>query len=289
MAHERPYGCFSNFYKHSFQLDGLKWPTSEHYYQAQKFQGIDPRRLEYIRLAPDPMTAKNLGNDHDVPIRRDWDLVRDEVMRRAILRKFETENSLRKILVETGDAPLVEMEAGGPYWSAGEDGRGLNRLGQILMEVREILKARIYFYDKDQPYYCFSNFSPYSLTLDAREWPSAEHYYQAQKFLGTPLFEKVQQADYARSAFFLAQENKKSTRPDWTGGREDVMRRAVLAKFTQNLEIQAILASTGSKLLIEASPVDGFWGAGPNGDGRNRLGVILMEVREIIRVRREGK
>ncbi|HKC73877.1 MAG TPA: NADAR family protein, partial [Chloroflexota bacterium] len=34
---EKPYGCFSNFSPHGFELDGVWWPTSEHYFQAQKF------------------------------------------------------------------------------------------------------------------------------------------------------------------------------------------------------------------------------------------------------------
>src|SRR6266566_10027691 len=32
----QPYGCFSNFSPHGFELDGTWWPTSEHYFQAQK-------------------------------------------------------------------------------------------------------------------------------------------------------------------------------------------------------------------------------------------------------------
>ena len=35
------YGCFSNFSKHGFELDRKYWPTSEHYFQAQKFAGTE--------------------------------------------------------------------------------------------------------------------------------------------------------------------------------------------------------------------------------------------------------
>ena len=41
-ADEVPYGCFSNFSDHGFDLDGVWWPTSEHYFQAQKFAGTRP-------------------------------------------------------------------------------------------------------------------------------------------------------------------------------------------------------------------------------------------------------
>lgn len=52
-------GELSNHSNHGFVLDGLYWPSIEHYYQAQKFAGTD--YAEQIRLAVKPMDAKRLG------------------------------------------------------------------------------------------------------------------------------------------------------------------------------------------------------------------------------------
>jgi len=58
-ADEEPYGCFANFSAHGFDLDGHRWPTAEHYYQAQKFAGTPDE--EEVRLAKSPMIAARMG------------------------------------------------------------------------------------------------------------------------------------------------------------------------------------------------------------------------------------
>jgi ribA/ribD-fused uncharacterized protein len=72
-------------------------------------------------------------------------------------------------------------------------------------------------------------------------------------------------------------------RPDWEEIKEAVMLSAITAKFKQNDPIRAVLLATGSRTLIENSPVDYYWGCGKTGTGRNRLGVLLMRVREELR------
>jgi N-glycosidase YbiA len=67
------------------------------------------------------------------------------------------------------------------------------------------------------------------------------------------------------------------------------MRAAVLAKFSQNLEIQSVLLETGTEELIENTTHDHYWGCGSTGTGKNMLGIILMETREILRSRSENK
>jgi ribA/ribD-fused uncharacterized protein len=118
---------------------GTYWPTVEHYFQAQKFAG--PELSEYrerIRQARSPKKAKALGHSCHVPIRQDWDEVKDEVMRTAIRKKF-ADPRLRELLLTTGDRALIE-ESPDDYWGAGRDGTGENRLGKILMEVRAELR-----------------------------------------------------------------------------------------------------------------------------------------------------
>jgi len=133
------YGCFSNFSRHGFELDGLRWPTSEHYFQAQKFVGTP--YLEEVRQAKTPKEAARLGRRRDWPLRPDWDEVKDEVMRQAVLRKFEVNPEIQAVLLATADEDLFEDSPTDAYWGGGADRTGQNKLGQILMEVRARLRA----------------------------------------------------------------------------------------------------------------------------------------------------
>jgi N-glycosidase YbiA len=132
------YGAFSNFSPHPVRLKGVNWPTSEHYFQAQKFAGT-PDEQE-VRGAKSPMIAARMGRSRKRPLRKDWESVKDAIMHEAVLAKFTQHADLRELLVETGDATIVEHTENDAYWGDGGDGRGKNRLGQILMRVREELR-----------------------------------------------------------------------------------------------------------------------------------------------------
>jgi ribA/ribD-fused uncharacterized protein len=132
------YGCFSNFAPYPLELDGKRWPTSEHYFQAQKFAGTEHE--ETIRLQPSPRLAANLGRDRSKPLRPDWESVKDAIMRQVVRAKFGQHAELREILLRTGDAQIVEHTEKDAYWGDGGDGSGKNMLGRILMEVRDELR-----------------------------------------------------------------------------------------------------------------------------------------------------
>lgn len=137
---EQPYGCFSNFSAHGFELDDAWWPTSEHYFQAQKFAGTPV--AEQVRQTHSPREAANLGRQRTLPLRSDWEQVKDEIMLQAVLRKFETHADIRAILLATGDEAIIENAATDYYWGCGADGSGQNMLGKTLMRVRQILRER---------------------------------------------------------------------------------------------------------------------------------------------------
>jgi N-glycosidase YbiA len=100
------YGCFSNFSAHGFELDGKYWRTSEHYFQAQKFKGTSHE--DDVRNAKTPKQAAEIGRDRKRPLRSDWESVKDNVMRRAVLKKFETHADIRAVLLGTGDDEIIE-------------------------------------------------------------------------------------------------------------------------------------------------------------------------------------
>lgn len=133
------YGCFSNFSRHAITLKGKRWPTSEHYFQAQKFAG-EPDEEE-IRTAAKPSLAASMGRDRKRPLRRDWESVKEKVMLDALRAKFTQHEDLKAVLLGTGDAALVEHTANDAYWGDGGDGSGKNRLGHLLMRLRAELRT----------------------------------------------------------------------------------------------------------------------------------------------------
>jgi hypothetical protein len=58
------------------------------------------------------------------------------------------------------------------------------------------------------------------------------------------------------------------------------MYEVVQAKFTQHEELKVLLLSTGTATLIEHTENDDYWGDGGDGSGKNKLGKILMQLRE---------
>ena len=138
---EHPYGCFSNFSRHGFELDGIWWPTSEHYFQAQKFVTTDSAWFEKIQTAKTPKEAAKMGRSRAHPLRDDWEQVKDEIMYFGLVQKFATHEELQQILLNTKDEAIVENSPIDYYWGCGKDGTGKNRLGEILMRVRETLRS----------------------------------------------------------------------------------------------------------------------------------------------------
>ncbi|MGB7341944.1 MAG: NADAR family protein [Phototrophicaceae bacterium] len=134
------YGEFSNFSRHGFMLDGYYWKTSEHYFQAMKFE--DTPHYHQVREARNPKDAAKLGRRRDFPLRKDWEAIKDDVMRRAVQQKFETHADLAQLLLSTGDQLIVENAPSDYYWGCGQDGSGKNRLGIILMDVRDTLSKQ---------------------------------------------------------------------------------------------------------------------------------------------------
>lgn len=175
-ASERPYGIFSNFYKCKIKIDGVVYPNSEAYFQAEKFRGPDstPASLEYADLIsvqttgnksavlarqskprqPYPWAVQLWATIQDyqargVVLRSDWEFVKDNVMRKVVYQKFAQNPKLREVLMSTDASMLVEHTHRDAYWGDGcsqrdpsELGPGKNKLGIILEEVRYLLGGK---------------------------------------------------------------------------------------------------------------------------------------------------
>lgn len=135
------FGDFSNFAKFGVEMDGKWWSTVEHYYQAMKFN--DSKYQEKIRLSDTPKKAKALGFSRKIKCREDWDEIKDDIMYWAVLKKFETHATIRDRLLATGSDEIAESAPGDYYWGCGADGSGLNKLGKIIMLVRNKLREEI--------------------------------------------------------------------------------------------------------------------------------------------------
>ena len=132
------FGELSNISAHPFVLDGKRWSTSEHYFQAQKFS--DAGYQKKIRQTMSPMIAARLGRSRAVPIRTDWETVKDDIMRTAVRAKIYAYPELIRLLMSTGDEILIERTTKDHYWGCGTSGDGKNMLGVILMEIRADLR-----------------------------------------------------------------------------------------------------------------------------------------------------
>lgn len=137
-AEGNAYGEFSNWWPAPIALDGISWPTTEHYFMAQKTK--DRRERDRIRRARTPRRAKELGRE--VRLRRGWDGMKFEVMLRANRAKFEQHADLADLLLSTGDRRIHE-DCDDPWWGGGPHfPHGRDMLGKVLMRVRDELRDR---------------------------------------------------------------------------------------------------------------------------------------------------
>lgn len=131
----------SNFFMRPFLLDGVRWPSVEHCYQAQKYAGL-PAVVDAIRHAASASLARKAGQNTSLTPRADWGSAKGDVMRRAVEAKFAQHADLQALLLSTGDLELVHESAADAYWGRLRSGPGENRLGLIVMQIRAELRSR---------------------------------------------------------------------------------------------------------------------------------------------------
>lgn len=128
------YAFLSNFYPCTIEYEGLVYQSTEAAYQSAKTLHVIQRE-KFTGYSPS--MAKKMGKL--LPLRPDWDNVKQSIMYNICMIKFSKE-PLKTKLLETGDAYLEETNWwNDTYWGVCND-RGLNTLGRILMKIRYNLK-----------------------------------------------------------------------------------------------------------------------------------------------------
>lgn len=165
-----PFGFFSNFSRHKVTIYGRTWATSEHAFQAMKYHPHRPDLMDRVYLSPTPRGAAEVGRDRTLPLRVGWDEpveqgtlpdgppvpihamvddsrgparaienFRDAIMYQVVFEKFSQHADLRKAILDTGEAPIIEDAPRDFYWGWGSSREGVNRLGKVLMVARAVL------------------------------------------------------------------------------------------------------------------------------------------------------
>ena len=131
------YVFLSNFYPSPIVVDGIKYPTVEHAFQAAK--SLIRQERHAIAQARSSGQAKRMGRK--LNIRPDWGEVKVDIMLKLVRLKF-AQPDLKAQLLATGDAELIEGNTwNDTFWGVCQ-GEGQNQLGKILMKVREECRAQ---------------------------------------------------------------------------------------------------------------------------------------------------
>ena len=170
----------------------------------------------------------------------------------------------------------------------------------------------LFYRETEVPYGIFCNFYASPMLIDNKSYTTVEHYFQSEKYDDLDYKELIRLASTPGKTKILAHQEIKqlsleeqknsyrwrhelnnfilkfqakgitinSMKPNWLSIQEDVMYKGLYAKFTQHSQLKKILMETGNSILQENSPIDWYWGIGKDKSGKNRLGYLLMKLRD---------
>lgn len=141
---EGEYHFLSNFYERQVTIDGLTFENTEAAFHSYKQPS---RREEFVGLTA--KEAKRLGRS--VTLRDDWEEIKDSVMFNVCMTKFSQHEDIKQALLKTGNADLIEGNTwNDTYWGVC-NGKGRNKLGQILMLIRAAFAVPLELREIDIP------------------------------------------------------------------------------------------------------------------------------------------
>lgn len=132
-------------------------------------------------------------------------------------------------------------------------------------------------------YFAFHNFSAHAIEIDGVIYPTAEHAFHAFKFEDDVLRQKIIECKSPIAAYKLGKELKPQRRSDWDEIKVEVLTNIIRYKAQQNPDVKEALLLSGNEKIAEVNPNDDFWGTGPDGQGMNHTGKILMKIRDELR------
>ena len=146
---------------------------------------------------------------------------------------------------------------------------------------KETEKA-VYFFTT--AFYPLDNFSAHTIHIWDQNFPTAEHAFQWKKFsvVRPDIAQKILEADSPHAVKEISDANKTGQPISWRDEKVATMEEILRAKAEQHEDVREILKKTGNREIIENSPVDSFWGIGPNNDGQNMVGKIWVKVRDSV-------
>ena len=124
---------------HPINIDGVVWPTVEHYYQAARFS--NPAIRDRIRGMATTQLAIKESQVYRHTAVKDWTRIRLGCLTDAFRAMFSQHDECRKHLLETGGAELYQLGLYDDYWGFDRNGRGQNQLGAVLAKLRDEFRS----------------------------------------------------------------------------------------------------------------------------------------------------
>ena len=139
------------------------------------------------------------------------------------------------------------------------------------------------FYKEHGPLGYLANYSNHGFIKDGVFYKTAEHYYQASKFDDEEIRKRIIDSNTPKEASNIGRDRKNIRKKNCRNKKLDDMYMGVYLKFSQNKDIRSKLIETRNQEIREMTTKESYWGVGPNEDGLNHIGKILMRVRKKIR------
>ena len=248
---------FTNFYdKAPFEIDGIEWKTSEHYFQAMKYENVEVVdwicennlfNVNQLHESYCPLTNKHNNDDKEkVEIIKCY-LASDR-------EYFKEENVTAETVYKNKNGFELPATDKFSFYHA----KTFTYKGKTF---RSIYHAFVSL--------CF----PFKLSHLVSCLATPRDCFE---FVRDPIFNKF-------------------CDPQWHSNQGDqpkrvkVMKKAVLEKFSQNKQVGQLLIDTQNCLLIEHTKNDKYWADAGDGSGLNMLGKILMQTRETLKAKNDNR
>jgi ribA/ribD-fused uncharacterized protein len=140
LFYEGEYYMFSNFAAFAVSYNGRIWMTSEHAYQAAKFD--DENVINSIHTALSAHDSKKVAHTYKNQIRANWDETKVAVMEDIVRAKIAQHPYIREKLLSTGSREILEDSHKDSFWGRGADFKGRNELGKVWMKIREEIRNK---------------------------------------------------------------------------------------------------------------------------------------------------